>query len=139
MTERERLFARYDNAALENGLRLKGEAFLGTVASLDALDPEWTQAWLNWIYGDCYRREVIDDRTRELVAVGVHTVLGNASHLPRHIGSALRVGARPEEVLEVILQSSIYNGLPKSLVAAEVWRDEMEQRGQRRGRDAGDT
>lgn len=128
-SERDRLFARYDNTALENGLRLKGDEFLTTVAGFDALDPEWTAAWLEWIYGDCYLRDVIDDRTRELVAVGAHTVLGNSNHLPRHIGAALRVGATPEEVLEVILQSSIYGGLPKALVAAAVWRDEMDQRG----------
>jgi alkylhydroperoxidase/carboxymuconolactone decarboxylase family protein YurZ len=52
-----------------------------------------------------------------------------ARQLPNHIRTALRVGATKEEVLEVILQSAIYAGMPKMIEAMRVYRDLMKDLG----------
>ncbi len=46
-----------------------------------------------------------------------------AVQLPSHIGSALRVGATPREILEVILQAHVYAGMPKMIKAMRIYRD----------------
>jgi alkylhydroperoxidase/carboxymuconolactone decarboxylase family protein YurZ len=119
---RDRLYGRYDPEALDNGVRLQGEQFLGRVEELDQLDPTWTEGWLRWIYGSQYRRTVLDDKTRILVAVGEHTVLGHSQVLPTHIRSAIAAGATPYEVLEVIWMCHVYAGIPKAFAAMEIWR-----------------
>lgn len=119
---RKRLYDRYDNAALDTGVRLQGEQFLGRVEELDQLDPKWTGGWLDWIYGYQYQRTVLDDKTRVLVAIGEHTVLGHEHVLPTHIKSAIDAGATPREILEVIWMCHVFCGIPKAFAAMGIWR-----------------
>jgi 4-carboxymuconolactone decarboxylase len=125
----ERLFDRYDRAGLETGVRLQGEFFLRMVSEFDELDSEWTEGWIKWIYGDLYRRDILEDKTRVLIVIGECCVLGELSQLPNHIRSALRVGASAREVLEVILQSAIYAGMPKMIQAMRTYRALMRDLG----------
>lgn len=118
----ERLFERYDRSALETGIRLQGEFFLRMVEEFDQLDQDWTAGWLSWIYGGLYARRVIDEKTRVLVVIGECCVLGEQVQLPNHIRSALRLGAKPNEILEVILQSAIYGGMPRMIQSMRTYR-----------------
>lgn len=67
------------------------------VEEFDQLDRDWTQGWLDWIYGYQYNRGVLDDRTRVLVIIGECCVSSALVQLPNHIRTALRVGATKEE------------------------------------------
>lgn len=119
---REELFARYDKDALETGIRLQGEFFLRVVDELDQLEPSFVDPWLRYIYTNLYNRGVLDDKTRVLVIIGECCVLDESVQLPNHIRTALKVGAKPEEILEVILQSSVYAGNPKMVKAMRIYR-----------------
>jgi 4-carboxymuconolactone decarboxylase len=120
---------RYGELPIDTGTRLQGEFFLRMVEEFDQLDRDWTQGWLDWIYGYQYNRGVLDDRTRVLVIIGECCVSSALVQLPNHIRTALRVGATKEEVLEVILQSAIYAGMPKMIEAMRVYRDLMKDLG----------
>jgi 4-carboxymuconolactone decarboxylase len=120
---------RYGDRPIDTGTRLQGEFFLRMVEEFDQLDRDWTQGWLDWIYGYQYNRGVLDDRTRVLVIIGECCVSSALVQLPNHIRTALRVGATKEEVLEVILQSAIYAGMPKMIEAMRVYRDLMKDLG----------
>lgn len=111
---RDRLYAKYSKDALDTGFDIGGEKFLERIAELDELDQQWTDGFLNWVYGTIYRRRVLDRRTRELVTVGEHVVLGNDRAMITHMKSALRGGATREEIIEVCLNSAVYNGFPKA-------------------------
>jgi 4-carboxymuconolactone decarboxylase len=128
-TKSQQFVDRYGERPIETGTRLQGEFFLRMVEEFDELDQEWTDGWLNWIYGYQYNRGVVDDKTRVLVIIGECCVLGALVQLPNHIRTALRVGATKEEVLEVILQSAIYAGMPKMIEAMRVYRDLMKDLG----------
>ena len=128
-TRRAELFARYDRTALDTGIRLQGEFFLRVVDELDQLDPAFVDAWLRYIYTTLYNRGVLDDRTRVLVIIGECCVLDEDVQLPNHIRTALRVGATPEEILEVILQSAVYAGNPKMVKAVRAYRKLMGELG----------
>jgi 4-carboxymuconolactone decarboxylase len=126
---RAELFERYDQQSLETGVRLQGEFFLRLVEEFDGLDPEWTDGWMRWIYGYQYNRGVLDDKTRVLTIIGECCVSSALAQLPNHIRTALRVGATKEEVLEVILHSAIYGGMPKMIEAMRVYRSLMTDLG----------
>lgn len=129
--KRQAFAGRYGERPIETGGRLQGEFFLRMVEEFDELDQEWTAGWLDWIYGYIYNRGVLDDKTRVLTVIGECCVLGALVQLPNHIRTALRVGATPEEVLEVILQSAIYGGMPKMIDAMRVYRALMQDLGVR--------
>ena len=65
-------------------------------------------------------------RERSLVTVAVLTALGADHELAMHVRAALRNGAAPGEISEVLLHTAVYAGLPRAnrafAVAAEVLR-----------------
>ena len=128
-SKREQLFEKYNNLGLETGVRLQGDYFLSRVEELDELDPSWTEAWLTWIYDHLYNRNVLDDKTRVLVVLGECCVLGAEMQIPNHIRSAMRAGATEKEVLEVILQSAVYGGIPRMMMAMKHFRAVMKDLG----------
>ena len=113
--KRRRFVDRYGELPIDTGSRLQGEFFLRMVEEFDDLDQDWTAGWLDWIYGYIYNRGVLDDKTRVLTIIGECCVSSALVQLPNHIRTALRVGATKEEVLEVILHSAIYGGMPKMI------------------------
>ena len=121
--KRRRFVDRYGELPIDTGSRLQGEFFLRMVEEFDDLDQDWTAGWLDWIYGYIYNRGVLDDKTRVLTIIGECCVSSALVQLPNHIRTALRVGATKEEVLEVILHSAIYGGMPKMIEAMRVYRN----------------
>lgn len=99
------------------------------LADLRALDPDWTELFREYVLDGMYRREVVDQRTRELCAVSALTVLDRPGPLADHIKGALRQGAQVAEVLEVIQQSSVYGGFPTALAGIRVLRAVCEELG----------
>ncbi len=127
--KKRRLFERYNNRALETGMRLQGEFFLRMVEEFDELDQAWTQGWLTWIYDHIYNRGVLDDKTRVLIIIGECCVLDEQVQLPNHIRTALRVGATPREIQEVVLHSAVYAGMPRMIKAMRTFRALMKDLG----------
>ena len=75
-------------------------------------------------------RPGLDLRSRELATVAALTALGNAQpQLRVHVAGALRVGCRPQEIIEVILQMAVFAGFPAAINALTVARDVIEGRG----------
>ena len=100
------LIDRYGWHGISTGLRLRPRHHINLVATLDALDPGYLQAWLDAIYGGMYVRGVLDDRTRVICVVGNTLAAGEQHQSRRHMRSALRSGATPRELLEVIFQTT---------------------------------
>jgi len=112
------LMERYGWKSIATGLKLRPVHHINLVATLDALDPEYLQAWLDAIYGGMYNRRVLDDRTRILCVVGNTLAMGEQHQSRRHMRSALRNGATPKELLEVIFQTTGLFGHPHLMPAA---------------------
>ena len=84
----------------------------------DRIDPHYLRLWLEFIYAEMYPRGVIDDRTRLLVMVGNCLALNEPVQLQNHMRGALLLGATAREVLEVILHSTAYVGMPTTIHTA---------------------
>lgn len=106
------LLEHYDWRGLSTGFRLRPGLHFNTISALDAIDTEFAGLWQDALYRDVYDRGVLDDRTRLLCIVGDCLAVGETYQAPRHMRSALRLGATPAEVLEVIFQSCPIIGHP---------------------------
>lgn len=126
---KQRLIDEYGAKGVETGTRLQSGFFVDHMAFFASLDADYTQAWVDWVYEYMYNRGILDDRTRVLCIIAECTVLDEQYNLPNHIRTALRVGARPEEILEVILQACVYAGMPRMTKALKLFNQVMEEDG----------
>jgi 4-carboxymuconolactone decarboxylase len=90
-------------------------------------DEEFADYFQKFVYGGMYARDVLDPKTRELVAVGALCVLARTPQLRVHIRAALNCGASVKEIAEVILQMSVYGGFPVTLHGLDVLREFVEE------------
>lgn len=127
--KRAALYERFNNKALESGERIQGEFFLRLTEEYAELDEQWTEGWLSWIYDLQYNRGILDEKTRILPIIGYCVILDDQGQLPNHMRSALRAGATPREILEIILQSAIYAGMPRMVRAMRTYRAFMTDMG----------
>jgi alkylhydroperoxidase/carboxymuconolactone decarboxylase family protein YurZ len=110
---REELMQRFGWEGISTGLRLQPSHHHKTVEQLERVDPHFLKLWLDWIYAGMYVRGILDDRTRILCVIGELMVMGEFIQAENHIRNALTHGATPREVMEVVLQSTVYIGMPR--------------------------
>lgn len=103
---------------------ITGIAGVAVVQSLRATSPDLADWIIEFSYGDVMARPGLDRRTRQLATVAALTALGNAQpQLKVHIQGALNVGCKPEEIIEVILQMTVYCGFPSAINALTVLKE----------------
>ena len=94
--------------------------------------PDFAKVNVEFPFGELYRRDVIDTKTRELCTLAALTVQGFAlPELKVHILGNLNAGSSREEILEVITQMIAYCGFPAStnaLLAAKEVFDELDSK-----------
>ncbi len=117
----------YSPKAIARGTALFGEKWaLDRLDDLARWDEEYAQLFADYVYGGMYDREVLDQKTRELCAVSALVVLGRDVLAP-HMRAALRCGATPDELAEVVFQMSVYGGFPVTLGAIKTLRQVLEE------------
>ena len=129
VARRDELVQKYGWKRLAPGLRLQPTHHVQSAGRLDRVDQHFNALWLDFIYAGMYSRGVLDDRTRILCVVGECFVLGEFHQAENHIRNALHAGASPREVLEVILQSTIYAGMPSFVRFIAILERALEEQG----------
>ena len=117
---REQLIEKYGWHSMSTRIRLQSHQGYDSINCYDRIDPHYLKLWLDFIYGEMYSRRVVDDRTRLLVMVGICLALNEPVQLENHLRGALLLGATPREVLEVILHSTAYVGMPTTVLTGRV-------------------
>ena len=78
-------------------------------------------------WGAVWDRPGLDRKTRSLVNLGMLSALNRSTELAAHVRGAVNNGASKEEIQEVLLQVSVYCGMPAGLesfrVAEKVFDD----------------
>jgi 4-carboxymuconolactone decarboxylase len=110
---RQELIDKYTWQSLSPGMRLQPTHHLVTMERLDRVDQHFAKLWLDYIYAGMYQRGVLDDKTRHLIVIGEFYVMNELYQPEAHMRGILALGASPREILEVILQSTIYGGMPR--------------------------
>lgn len=115
---RERLCEKYGWDAAGNRIRLQAHQGYRMMETYDRVDPHYLRLWFDFIYRHMYPRGVIDERTRLLVMVGVCLAMNEPVQLENHLRGAMLAGASPREVLEIIVHSTAYCGMPTCVLTA---------------------
>jgi 4-carboxymuconolactone decarboxylase len=80
--------------------------------------PDFARMVIEFAFGDIYSRSALDLRSRELVAIAALAASGKAGpQLRVHVESAESVGISKAEIIEVLMQISLYAGFPAALNA----------------------
>jgi alkylhydroperoxidase/carboxymuconolactone decarboxylase family protein YurZ len=106
---------RYGPLAVSNALLQRPGWALDVIERYDSVDREFTQLWLDAIYRRMYARDVLDQKTRLLCMIGGLLAIGETTQSQHHMRSALRCGARPEEILEIAFTGCLLFGHPSNL------------------------
>ncbi len=112
---------------------INGQAGQRIMDLLKDISPDMARYVIEFPYGDIYSRPGLDIKTRELITIASLTTLGYASaQLKAHIHNALNAGCSKEEIIEVIMQMSVYAGFPAALnglfAAKEVFSEKKTRR-----------
>jgi 4-carboxymuconolactone decarboxylase len=110
--------------------RVDGEAGVEVVERLAKDFPDFADYVLEFPFGDIYARPGLGLREREIAVVAALCAMGNAApQLRVHLKAALHVGCTPREIVEVVMQMSVYAGFPAALNGLAAVREVFEARG----------
>jgi 4-carboxymuconolactone decarboxylase len=124
----------FDQVRYERGLRILrqwgGDSGGLILEALAQVSPDLAHYVVAWGFGELQARQVLSARDRELLILGMLTTLGGCdAELELHIGAALDVGLSAAEVVEALVQSAAYCGMPRALNATLVAHRALAARG----------
>jgi 4-carboxymuconolactone decarboxylase len=109
---------------LKKFIEVQGDVAKKELAALEEVSPDLARLLAEYAFGDVLSRPGLDIKTRELITIGMLSALGTAApQLKGHIQTALDVGCTSEQIIEVIIQVTVYAGFPAALNAAELARE----------------
>jgi 4-carboxymuconolactone decarboxylase len=100
----------------ERAIRAMGPYGERLIDNLKDIAPDFADYIIEFGFGSILSRPGLDLRERELATIAVLVAVGYAPRqLKAHIEAALNVGATRGEVVEVIMQTCLYAGIPAAL------------------------
>jgi 4-carboxymuconolactone decarboxylase len=97
--------------------KLWGERAGGGGQPAQKLAPEFFRLVTEFCFGGFWARPGLDVRSRSLCTVAQLAALGKTNELKGHLAGALRLGITREELVEVLMQTSQYAGIPAAVAA----------------------
>lgn len=98
-----------------------GDAYVDRAeATRTPLSDEFQDLLTRYAWGEIWTRPGLDRRTRSCITVAMLVALNRNEELAVHIRGALRNGVTVDELKEILLQSTIYCGLPAANSAFRV-------------------
>ena len=101
----------------EQGMSIRHEMFgpggaADAIANATPTTARFQEYVTRYCFGDTWSRPELSRRDRSLITVAMMVVMDKQHELGIHIRGALANGVTPEEILEVIMHSIPYSGLP---------------------------
>lgn len=83
--------------------------------------PDLAQLWINFAFGEALAREGLDHKAKLLAMIAMLAASGNRTEALRlHLAGAIANGISREEIVELLIQLSVYRGFPAALNAVAV-------------------
>ena len=92
------------------------------------LAPEFFGLVTQFVFGMFWSRPNLDLRSRSLCTVAQLAALGRTDELKGHLMGALNIGIPREELIEVLMQTACYAGVPAALQALNAAADVLKER-----------
>ena len=100
------------------------------IKHLQDIFPDFGDRMIDFGFGQIYTRPNLELKLREVVTITALITQGAFEQLGFHIKSALKVGLKKEEILEIILQCAAYVGFPKAcsalVTAGEIFKNNQD-------------
>ncbi len=87
------------------------------------LAPEFFGLVTQLVFGGFWSRPQLDMRSRSLCTVAQLAALGRTDELKAHLAGALQLGIRRDELIEVLMQTACYAGVPAAVQALNAAAD----------------
>jgi 4-carboxymuconolactone decarboxylase len=87
------------------------------------LAPDFFDHVLRDVFGDIWSRPGLPVRDRSMITVAMLAALGQTEELRAHLAGARNVGLSRDELVEVLMQVSVYAGVPAAVAALRVAAD----------------
>jgi 4-carboxymuconolactone decarboxylase len=98
-------------------------------ASLTGIAPDMGNYIIEFAYGDIYKTNKLDIKSRQIATVSALAALGNARpQLKWHIGASLNIGITPEEIIEIMYMTTVYHGFPAGLNGIFATKEVFEEK-----------
>jgi 4-carboxymuconolactone decarboxylase len=125
---------RHEETLYEKGLAIRrevlGSAYVdASLANADSFMSVFQDLTTTWCWGFAWGREGIDRRTRSIVNLAMLTALGKPQELGLHVRGAVNNGVSVEEIQEVLVQATVYCGIPAGLEAFKVAQQVLRAEG----------
>ena len=106
-----------DSERAAQGMRVRrevlGDAHVDrAVANTTPVTADFQDFITRYAWGEIWSRPGLDRRTRSMLTLTALTALGHHHELGMHVRAARRNGVTPDEIKEVLLQATIYCGVP---------------------------
>lgn len=104
---------RYDSGMTKRR-KVLGNAWVDKgLANRNAFNTEFQELITRYAFGEVWTRPHFDDRTRRVLVIGTLLALGSWDEFKLHVRAALTEGGfTPDDIKEIILQQTIYAGVP---------------------------
>jgi 4-carboxymuconolactone decarboxylase len=113
---------------LKNLEKIHPEASKALMENLKDISPDLGRFVVEFPYGDVYDRPGLDLKSRQIATVAALTALGDTKpELKDHIKGALNVGCSRDEIIEVIIQMSVYAGFPRAINGINAAKEVFEE------------
>lgn len=101
----------------ERGMQVRremlGDAWVDqAMQNADAINRPFQDLATEYCFGSIWARDELPRNTRSLVNIGMLIALNRAFELETHMKIALTNGCTREEIREVLLQATVYCGMP---------------------------
>ena len=119
-------------ASFEQGLKVR-KAVLGSefveksINSADDFNRPLQELVTEYCWGAVWTREGLSHKTRSMLNLAMLTALNRPHELKMHVRGALRNGVTQDEIREVLLQATIYAGVPAGVDAFRVAREALNE------------
>ena len=116
----------------EKGLAIRKEV-LGeeqvnkALSSMTDFNKEMQQLVTEYCWGEVWTRPGLEKKQRSLINLAMLCALNRAHEFKLHVRGALRNGCTEEEIKEVLLQVSIYCGVPAAMEAFRNAQEVLEE------------
>lgn len=99
-----------------------------SLAAADEYSRPLQELVTEYCWGAVWNRPGLEPKTRSMLNIGMLTALNRPHELKIHINGALTNGCTREEIIEVLLQTAIYCGVPAALESTRIAREVFKEK-----------
>lgn len=100
-----------------------------SMQSANSFNSEFQDLLNTYCWGTIWTREGLPRQTRSLINLALMVALNQPDELRNHVRGALNNGVTVEEIKEVLLQTTIYCGVPAASLAFNAAMQELKNLG----------